>query len=321
MGQLCAAMVGLFFPGQGAQSVGMGKGLFDSFSGARKLFEEADSILGYALSKIIFEGPEEELTKTIHSQPAIYLTSLVALSCLKEKVPNLKISSACGLSLGEFSALAALNVFSFEEGLKLVHKRGRWMEEAAAQTEGGMVSIVGLKLEACEELAKAAGLQIANINSSEQIVLSGKRSRVEKALELAKEKGAKRAVRLNVSGAFHSELMKEAEVKLTAFLSGISFREPDGLFLSNVTGRFESDPQKIKENSAQQVTRSVRWVQTLQTLHQTKENYFIELAPGKVLKGLARRTFKDMVVENLESEGDLKKIVHSLKEREALHAS
>jgi [acyl-carrier-protein] S-malonyltransferase len=314
--------IGLFFPGQGAQAVGMGRTFFENSEPARTLFKKADEILGFDLSKIIFEGPEGELTQTVNSQPAIYVTSLAALAALKEKYPRLKISSACGLSLGEFSSLAALEVFTFEEGLRLVEKRGRWMEEAAHKTKGSMVSVLGLPLEACRQTAQEAGVEIANINSPEQIVFSGELGRIEKAAKLAEEKGAKRAIILKVSGAFHSSLMKEAGDKLRDLLVPMKFRTPKGLFLSNVTGNFESDPDKIKENLGRQVTQSVQWVETLRHLAARGERYFIELAPGKVLKGLAKKTQPEIQVDTLDTEADLVKILETLKSREeALHAS
>jgi [acyl-carrier-protein] S-malonyltransferase len=315
-------MVGLFFPGQGAQAVGMGRIFFEKSEAAQLIFKKADEILRANLSKIIFEGPEEVLTQTVNSQPAIYVTSLAALAALKEKYPRLKITSACGLSLGEFSALAALEVFTFEEGLRLVQKRGQWMEEAARKMKGSMVSILGLPLEACREVARDAKVEVANINSPEQIVLSGELTAIEKAAKLAEEKGAKRAIILKVSGAFHSSLMKEAGDKLQNLLAQVKFRPPKSLFLSNVTGNFERDPEKIKENLWLQVTCSVEWVQTLKNLTARGERYFIELAPGKVLKGLAKKTQAEIQVEPLETETDLAKILETLKSREeALHAS
>ena len=315
--------VGLLFPGQGAQAVGMGREFYEKSEKAQALFKKADHILGFPLSKIIFEGPEEELTKTSNSQPAIYVTSLAALEVLKEKIPSLKISSACGLSLGEFSSLAALGVFSFEEGLKLVWARGRFMDEAGAKRKGGMVSIVGLSLDICQQIAKESAVEVANINSPEQIVLSGEAQFIERAAKLAEEKGAKRALVLKVSGAFHSSLMDEAADRLKALLTPIPFKVPQGLFLSNVTGDFEQNLEKIKENLGRQVTQSVQWVKTIERLASQNEKYFVELAPGKVLKGLARRIQKEVQVDNLETVSDLDKIAESIKQKseEALHAS
>jgi len=321
MVQLCDSMVGLLFPGQGAQVVGMGEDLANSSPAAKQVFEKADSILGFNLSQIIFKGPEEELTQTKICQPAIYVTSLAALEVLKEKIPTLNISSACGLSLGEFSACAALGVFSFEEGLQLVQHRGSWMEEAGQKTQGGMVSIVGLDQAQCEKIAKGAGVEIANINSPEQIVLSGSVKGVEAAKVLAETTGAKRAVLLKVSGAFHSSLMNDAGEKLKATLEKIKFQEPKGLFLSNVTGAFETDPEKIKENLSLQVTHSVQWVKTLESLASRNEKYFIELSPGKVLKGLARKTNRDLTVDILNTAKDLEKIIGSIKEEENVDAT
>ncbi len=314
-------MVGLLFPGQGAQAVGMGKDFYDNSPKAKALFQKADEVLGFSLSELIFNGPIEELTKTVNSQPAIYVTSLAALEILKEENSNLAIKGACGLSLGEFSALAALGVFSFEEGLNLVKNRGQWMEEAANSTEGGMISLLGLPLEKCGEVALKAGIEVANINSPDQIVLSGKKEAIAGAVDIATSMGAKRAIVLNVGGAFHSSLMKTAEEKLIELLETIQFKTPQGYFLSNVTGQFESSPETIKENLGKQVTSSVQWVKTLTALHERGEKLFIELAPGRVLKGLARKTNRELTVENLETKTDIEKINQLLKQKEASHAS
>jgi len=303
--------------------VGMGRDFFDKSSAAKSLFKKADDILGFSLTKIIFDGPEEELTQTVNSQPAIYVTSLAALAALRETYPGFKISSAAGLSLGEFSALASLEVFTFEEGLKLVQKRGLYMEEASKKTKGSMVSVLGLPVADCQRVAQEVGVEVANINSPEQIVLSGELANIEKAAVLASENGAKRVLILKVSGAFHSSLMQEAADRLQALLGPVSFKAPQGLFLSNVTGDFESDPARIKENLGKQVTQSVRWVQTVENLAKRGEKHFIELAPGKVLKGLAKRIQKEVQVESLETSEDLVKAVEILKskEGEGIHAT
>jgi [acyl-carrier-protein] S-malonyltransferase len=316
-------MVNLLFPGQGAQAVGMGRSFFDQSQAAQALFKKADEVLGFSISKLIFEGPEEELTKTVNSQPAIYLTSLAVWAALKEQLPTLKITSACGLSLGELTALAALGVFSFEEGLKLVERRGFFMDQTAGKRKGGMVSLVGLPLEKCEEVAKEAGVEVANINSPEQIVLSGEMTKIESAAKIAEAKGAKRALVLKVSGAFHSSLMEDAAKEFKKILTAVPFRAPQGLFLSNVTGDFETDPQKIKENLEKQVTGSVQWVKTMENLTRRSLKQFIEPAPGKVLKGLARRINSEIQVDNLETQGDILRLVDLLKkkEKEAVHAS
>lgn len=314
-------MVGLLFPGQGAQAVGMGREFYEKFPSARKLFDQADSVLGVKLSKIIFEGPETELTKTQNLQPAIFVTSLAALECLRERVSGFTFQAAAGLSLGEISALAALKVFSFEEGLSLVQKRGLWMEEAASKTAGGMVSVIGLPREVCALVAQESGLEVANINAPEQVVLSGPKANIPKAVEIAQARGASRAIPLNVSGAFHSSLMKEAEEKLVKLLVSIKFNVPQGLFISNVTGTIESDPEKIKVNLGRQVTGSVEWVNTLLGLKKKGVAKFFEMAPGKVLKGLTRRIDREIAVDNIETEADVLRISASLKEGELTHAS
>ena len=211
--------IGYLFPGQGAQFVGMGRDLYEPFPAAKKIFEEADSVLGYSLSRTCFEGPEEELTRTRIAQPAIFITSLAALKVFQEKFPHLKPAFAAGLSLGEFTALVAAGSLDFKEGLTLVKKRAEAMETAAANHPGTMASMIGLTPEQCEKIAEEAKCQVANFNSPDQTVLSGTAETIEKACQIAESRGAKRAMRLKVGGAFHSSLMQEAKDALKQALN------------------------------------------------------------------------------------------------------
>src|SRR6266540_3323650 len=206
----------LLFAGQGAQVVGMGKDLAEAFPTARTLFERANAALGYDLAAICFCGPEAELTKTENAQPGIYVVSWIALQLLKERSPSFRFEAAAGLSLGEFTALAAAGAVSFEDGLKLVGERGRFMQEACEETQGAMAAVIDLDEAATREICAQAGVELANLNCPGQIVLSGEADRIAQACDLARAKGAKKALPLSVAGAYHSKLMSSAQFKLRA---------------------------------------------------------------------------------------------------------
>ena len=276
----------LLFPGQGAQSVGMGKDLAQQFPPAKALFEKADALLGIPLSRICFEGPQSELTRTEICQPALYVTSLAALAALQSAI---RPAAAAGLSLGEYTALAAAGAFSFEEGLKLVRLRGQAMEEASRKARGTMASVLGLELEALEPVCAEAGAQVANINSPGQIVISGPPEAVERASLRAKERGAKRVIPLEVGGAFHSRLMEPASVRLKQALETIPVRDPQYPVVSNVTGSYHQGAAQIKDALATQLTHPVRWEQCMRTLLESGIRTFLEVGPGSVLKGLLRK--------------------------------
>ncbi|MDD5084884.1 MAG: ACP S-malonyltransferase [Candidatus Omnitrophica bacterium] len=316
MGILPDKMVktGFLFPGQGIQYVGMGKDFYDSYPAAREIFDRADKVLNFPLSKLCFQGPEEELTKTSVAQPAIFTASLAALSVLKVLLPGLRPAAACGLSLGEFTALAAAGSITFEDGLRLVRSRGEYMEEAGRRHPGTMASVIGLSKEYYAEISRESGAEIANYNSNEQIVFSGLKNKVERAGKLAEEKGAQKVIFLNVSGAFHSNLMEEARERLRFDLEKITIKSPSVPFIPNVTARFESDPAKIKENLYRQVTSSVQWVGTMEFLYSQGLRSFIEIGPGKVLKGLARKINPDFNVLNLDSLKNIEKVNEFLAE-------
>ncbi|HUR44631.1 MAG TPA: ACP S-malonyltransferase [Candidatus Saccharimonadales bacterium] len=279
----------LVFAGQGAQVVGMGKDLAERFPSARAWFERSRKILGYDLLKICFEGPESELTKTEHAQPGIYLVGWVAFQILKEQVPNLTYGAMAGLSLGEFTALAAAGVLSFEDGLRIVRQRGTFMQEACDTTTGGMAAIIGLDEAKTREACEEAGVSLANLNCPGQIVISGPAEKMGAACEIAKAKGAKKAVALPVAGAYHSPLMAGAQKKLQPVLANASLMSPSVPVVSNVTAQPHMTPADIRLRLAEQVTASVRWEDSMRYLLAQGFTRFIELGPGKALSGFMRR--------------------------------
>ncbi len=280
--------VGFLFPGQGSQFIGMGLSLANQFESAKKIFHQANAVLGYDLSKICFEGPEDVLTRTLHAQPAIYTSSFAAYTIFCEKFSGFKPTIVAGHSLGEFSSLAAAGFFSFEDGLKLVQVRAQAMEKAAAANPGAMAAILGLDSNACAEVAKEAGAEVANFNAPLQTVLTGKAESIARAISLAEQKGAKRAIQLKVSGAFHSSLMGSAQTELLAALEKTPLQSLSCEFIPNVTGTKNSTPSKIKTLLGKQLISSVRWTDTMQLLNQQGLTHIFEVGPGKVLKGLAK---------------------------------
>lgn len=305
----------ILFAGQGAQVVGMGKELSEKYPTAQALFQKADEILGYGLSNIIFDGPEEELTRTEHAQPAIFLMSWVAFSLLKELAPQLNYEATAGLSLGELSALTAAGVFSFEEGLALVHKRGIYMQEACEETEGGMAAIIGLEPALLREVCEQAGVEIANLNCPGQLVISGETPKIIHACELARAKGAKRALPLAVAGAYHSSLMAGAQPKLKAALAETVMAPPKLDVISNVTALpHEKSMESIAETLVRQVTSPVLFEDSLRYLIDNGFIRFIEVGPGTVLSGFLRRITKEVEILNVSDMASLEKTISALEE-------
>jgi [acyl-carrier-protein] S-malonyltransferase len=300
----------LLFSGQGAQSVGMGKDLAAEFPAAAALFEKADSILGYPLSRIAFEGPTEELTKTSVCQPALYVHGLACLAVLKEKLPALEFHATAGLSLGEFTAHAAAGTFDFETGLRLVDKRARAMQEACEASTGGMAAIIGGEEDRVRELAAAADVDVANINAPGQIVLSGEASKIVMAVSLAKEYSARKAVELTVAGAFHSRLMEPAYQSLSIALAETQMLAPRVPVVCNVDAIEVRDPQTIRRTLADQVTGSVCWSQSVEYLiDQLHIEQFIELGPGGVIAGLVGRIRKGTPITSVSNVASLEEAV------------
>ncbi len=302
----------VIFSGQGAQSVGMGKDLVDSFPACKALYETADKTLGYSLSEICFEGPAEELTKSNHAQPAIFVTSIACFTALKESCPDLDIMGTAGLSLGEWSALHAAGVLSFEDTLRILEARGRFMQDACEEKDSTMLSIIGLALPILEEICEKSGVTIANLNSPAQTVLSGERANIETATALAKEAGAKRALPLKVAGAFHSPLMQSAATRLAEVLDSVEFKPATMPIVANVTG-LPHNADTIKEAMIKQVTGSVRWQASIEWFQTQGVTEYIECGPGKVLTGLIKRIDSSATLHNINNIASLEKTVAEIK--------
>jgi [acyl-carrier-protein] S-malonyltransferase len=302
----------LLFSGQGAQKVGMGKDFHEASATARELFDRADEVLGFPLSTTMFEGPEEELTRTSRCQPALYLHGLVALALLKERVGGLNPVAAAGLSLGEFTAHSAAGTFSFEDGLKLVARRGLFMEEACQATQGAMAALIGGEEEAVKALAAECAVDVANFNAPGQIVLSGTVEGIDAAVEKARDHGIRRAIKLNVAGAYHSRLMQSAQDQLAAELAGVAMQSPGIPVVCNFGASVVSDPTEIRSMLEKQVTGSVRWTESIRLLCEKGHRTFIELGPGKVLAGLVAKIDKEATVHSVEDLASLEAVTELL---------
>ncbi len=299
--------IALLFAGQGAQVIGMGRDLVQRFPVAADLFRQADQILGRRLSEIAWNGPIEELTKTSNCQPALYAHGLACLAVLRELAGDFPIEGAAGLSLGEMTAHAAAGTFDFATGLKLVQKRGEFMDEACAATTGAMAAMIGADENAVRALAADADVDVANINAPGQIVISGEKAKVEIAVGLAKEHGIRRATLLNVAGAYHSRLMESAYEKLGAALVHVLVHPPRFPVISNVTGAEATTPIEIRRTLQDQVTGTVRWVDCMERLVDLGCDLFIEIGPGGVLAGLLKRTCKDADVVSVNDAESVRK--------------
>ena len=300
------------FAGQGAQVVGMGKDLAGKFPTAKTWFDRANAALGYDLASICFHGPEPELTRTENAQPGIYLVSWVAFQLLREQAPSLKFEATAGLSLGEFTALAAAGAMSFEDGLRVVRQRGRFMQEACDATHGGMAAVIGLDEAPTREVCTEAGVVLANLNCPGQLVISGETDKIAKAVELAKTKGAKRAIPLPVAGAYHSPLMTSAQAKLQAELRGIKISSPAVPVISNVTAQAHGAPDEIRARLVEQVTSSVLWEKSMRQLLAQGYTRFIELGPGTALSGFMKRIDKSVQMLNVTGVPSLEETVKAL---------
>ena len=285
------------FPGQGAQFVGMGKDLYENSSQAKEMFDKANEILGFKITDIMFSGTDEKLKQTKVTQPAIFLHSVILAKVLGEKF---RPDMVAGHSLGEFSALVANGTLAFEDGLKLVSKRALAMQKACDIEPSTMAAILGLDDASVEEVC--AGIEEvvvpANYNSPGQIVISGSLQGIDKAIEILKEKGAKRALKLQVSGAFHSPLMEPARKELEEAIAATEFYTPICPVYQNVNAQAVSKPDEIKENLIKQLTSPVKWTQTVKNMIADGADSFVEVGPGKVLQGLIKKVDRKMPVEN-----------------------
>jgi len=308
------AATAFLFPGQGSQSVGMGKDLTERFPLARKTFEEADEALGKKLSQLCFEGPEDQLRLTENTQPAILTVSVAAWRVLEEK--GIKPGFLSGHSLGEYSAHVAAGTISFADAVRTVRNRGKYMQEAVPVGTGAMAAILGMNLDAvgavCGDASQGEVCEPANINSPDQIVISGHAAAVERAVKLAQERGAKRAILLPVSAPFHCSLMKPAQERLAVDLQKLKFAAPKISVVCNVYAKPVEDAESSREALVRQVTGSVNWSDSMQLLIARGVQTFVEVGPGKVLCGLMRQIDRSKKCLNVEDEVSLQKTVEYL---------
>ena len=298
--------IALFFPGQGAQSVGMGRELVEASPKARQRFDEAGQILGYDLARLCFEGPAEQLDSTVHSQPALFVTSLAALDVLEAKSPDVvaTCAAAAGLSLGEYTALAFAGVLDFEMGLRIVHERGKAMQEAADKTPSGMVSILGFDRDRVEQLCREAAdgevLQIANLLCPGNIAVSGTKAACQRVAKQAEAAGAMKVVPLAVAGAFHTPIMQPAVARLVAALKDVPLKPPRISVISNVDARPHQNPEEIRELLPRQIVSPVLWEESVRYLLAQGFNEFYEVGPGRVLRGLLKRIDRKAIAKGVD---------------------
>jgi [acyl-carrier-protein] S-malonyltransferase len=302
------------FPGQGAQYAGMGRELFESYSEARDVFEEADRVLGFSLSSLCFNGPEDDLKITENTQPAILTVSMAAYRVLQSK--GLQPVVVAGHSLGEYSALVAAGALKFSDAVALVKRRGRYMQEAVPAGVGAMAALLGIELptvlSVCERAAQGQVVAPANLNSQTQIVIAGHQEAVERAIALAKESGAKRAILLQVSAPFHCSLLKPAEERLGPELDTCAFAEPRCAVVTNVDAQAVTSGAAARDALKRQVSRPVRWQESVQWMLNDGVNTFVELGPGKVLCGLVRAADKSAITFNVEDQKSLENAFNGL---------
>jgi len=289
------------FPGQGSQRVGMGRDLYQASAQAREVFEEADDAVGFPLSRLCFEGPEEELSQTVNAQPAILTASLACLKAAAEVAGGLICPAfMAGHSLGEYTALVAAQVLDFKDAVRLTRERGRLMQEAGEKVPGGMAAIIGLDDVSVEQICQETGAQIANLNSPGQIVISGARETLVRAMDLARAMGARHIMSLKVSGAFHSTLMQPAAEGMARAISQLNFCAPSVPIVVNSTAQPVTTADAVKEELLQQLCHCVQWQKSVEFMVGAGVSTFIEIGPGQVLSGLIKRIDKEAQILNVE---------------------
>ncbi len=307
------ARLAFVFPGQGSQAVGMGKDLYDRYPEAREVYDKADGILGFSLSRLCFEGPEDDLRLTSNTQPALFTTCIACLRLLEKE--GIRPDVTAGHSIGEYAAIVAAGAISFEDALPLVRKRGELMQAAGADRPGTMAAVIGLSADQVREVcakAEAAGIvDVANYNSPGQVVISGEAGAVEAASEFARQAGAKRVMPLNVSGAFHSRLMQPTADLLAAELAKTAFRDAAAPIAANVTADYVRSAEEIRRLLAKQITGSVRWDESVSRMVADGVGLFVEVGPGKVLAGLIKRISDSVEVRNVGDGASLEDFIAS----------
>ena len=299
--------IALIFPGQGAQKVGMGREFYEADPAARTVFEKAGQVLGEDISKVVFEGPGDKLISTAYCQPAIFTMSMAALAAFRasDKSKNVSIKYTAGLSLGEYSAMCAAGVVSFADSLRLIQKRGAFMEEAVRANPGRMAAIIGFDKDKLVGICKMAGCEIANFNAPDQIIITGKIDAVTKACQLITEEGGKKVIPLDVGGAFHSSLMRSAADKFAESLKGVEFKVTDVKVIANVTAKPQPSAEEIRQNLPRQIYSSVQWVDSVNFMSSQGITDLVEIGPGRVLKGLIRKIDPALNVHNIQVPDDI----------------